>query len=368
LASKKTLLQLFAALSLVVIAAMAFSLFTTTTGSHAAGVLSGGKPRFVHFSHHFSDTQLAGSHLKHWSSSFTSGGTTYKFSMVGTNPKKGSATTTVAVTVVPLRLTFSNGRAFDGTTKVQETTGSPIFQDAQFISGSTQYGDAIQRAEFWNSVSTTSPNYHVLVGAPKIATAISLKIPKSDGATVTDPSSGKTIGIININWFDPQLQSLLISQGFTPNMLPIFLSHDVYLSQGSPTLSNCCIGGYHNAVSNNAGLQTYIFTNDADPGVQGGFAEDVSALSHELAEWLNDPFGTNVVPNWISPIAPQYGCNNFLEVGDPLVGVVFTVSGFSGSHLQDEAFFSWFARQTPSIAINGLYTYLGTFKALSKHC
>ncbi len=368
MASKKTLLQLFAALSLVVIAAMAFSLFTTTAGSHAAGVLSGGKPRFVHFSHHFSDTQLAGAHLKHWSSSFTSGGTTYKFSMVGTNPKKGSATTTVPVTIVPLRLTFSNGKAFDGTTKVPETTGSPIFQNAQFISGSTQYGDAIQRAEFWNSVSTTSPKYHVLVGTPAIATAISLKIPKADGATVTDPSSGKTIGIININWFDPQLQSLLISQGFTPNMLPIFLSHDVYLSQGSPTLSNCCIGGYHNAVSNNAGLQTYIFTNDADPGVQGGFAEDVSALSHELAEWLNDPFGTNVVPNWISPIAPQYGCNNFLEVGDPLVGVVFTVSGFSGSHLQDEAFFSWFARQTPSIAINGLYTYLGTFKALSKHC
>jgi hypothetical protein len=368
LASKKTLLQLFAALSLVVVAAMAFSLFTTTTGSHAAGVLSGGKPRFVHFSNHFSDTQLAGSHLKHWSSSFTSGGTTYKFSMVGTNPKKGSATTSVPVTIVPLRLTFSNGKAFDGTTKVPETTGSPIFQDAKFISGSTQYGDAIQRAEFWNSVSTTSPNYHVLVGTPTIATAVSLVVPKADGATVTDPSSGKTIGIININWFDPQLQSLLISQGFTPNMLPIFLSDDVYLSQGSPTLSNCCIGGYHNAVINNAGLQTYIFTNDADPGVQGGFAEDVSALSHELAEWLNDPFGTNVVPNWISPIAPQYGCSNLLEVGDPLVGVVFTVSGFSGSHLQDEAFFSWFARQTPSIAINGLYTYLGTFKALSQHC
>ena len=369
MASKKTLLQLFAALSLVVVvAAMAFNLFTTTTGSHAAGVLSGGKPRFVHFSNHFSDTQLAGAHLKHWSSSFTSGGTTYKFSMVGTNPKKGSATTTVPVTIMPLRLTFSNGKAFDGTTKVPETTGSPIFQDAQFISGSTQYGDAIQRAEFWKSVSTTSPNYHVLVGTPKVATAVSLAVPKVDGATVTDSSSGKTIGIINVNWFDPRLQSLLISRGFTPNMLPIFLSDNVYLSQGSPTLSNCCIGGYHNAVSNNAGLQTYIFTNDADPGVQGGFAEDVSALSHELAEWLNDPFGTNVVPNWISPTAPQYGCSNVLEVGDPLVGVVFTVSGFSGSHLQDEAFFSWFARQTPSIAINGLYTYLGTFKALSQHC
>jgi hypothetical protein len=31
-------------------------------------------------------------------------------------------------------------------------------------------------------------------------------------------------------------------------------------------------------------------------------------------------------------------------------------------------FFNWFARQSPSLAINGLYTYLGTFKALSKKC
>src|SRR5260370_8109131 len=106
---------------------MAFNLFTTTTGSHAAGVLSGGKPRFVHFSNHFSDTQLAGAHLKHWSSSFTSGGTTYKFSMVGTNPKKGSATTTVPVTIVPLTLTFSNGKIFAGPPTCPQTPGSPIF-------------------------------------------------------------------------------------------------------------------------------------------------------------------------------------------------------------------------------------------------
>src|SRR5260370_30447955 len=279
---------------------MAFSLFTTTKGSRAAGVLSDGKPRFVHFSHHFSDTQLVSAHLKHWSSSFTSGGTTYKFSMVGTNPKKGSATTTVPVTIVPLRLTFSNGKAFDGTTKVPETTGSPIFQNAPFISGSTQYGDAIQRAEFWKSVSTTSPNYHVLVGTPTIATAVTLPVPNADGATVTDPGSGKTIRIINVNWFHPQFQSLLISQSFTPNILPVFLSDNVYLSPVSPTLSNCCIGGYHNAVSNNAGLQTYIFTHDADPGVHGALAEDAIAPSHHLPQWLNDPFGTNIFPNWIS--------------------------------------------------------------------
>jgi len=206
------------------------------------------------------------------------------------------------------------------------------------------------------------------LGTPTIAGAVTIHVPSADGATATDSNSGETIGIIDINWFDPQLQALLTSLHFTPSMLPIFLANNVYLSQGAPTLSNCCIGGYHSAVSNSAGLQTYIFSVNANEGVLGGFGDDVSALSHEMAEWLNDPFGNNVVPHWTSPIAPQYGCNNLLEVGDPLVGVTFTISGFSGSHLQDEAFFSWFARQKPSIGINGQYTYLATFTSLSKHC
>src|SRR5256885_11430712 len=47
-------------------------------------------------------------------------------------------------------------------------------------------------------------------------------------------------------------------------MLPIFLSHNVYLSQGVPTLSNCCIGGYHSAVNNTARLETYLWASESD--------------------------------------------------------------------------------------------------------
>jgi len=365
----KFLVRLFAVLSIMIVIAMAFSVFTVANSSVHASQISGGtsKPRYAQFHGNFSDVVLAKSGLKHWSSSFSAEGKTWKYSMVGTNPTKGSATTTVPVTIVPLLLKFSNGKSFDGTPQVSATTSSPLFQNAPFKSGKSQYGDAIQRAEFWNSVSTKSPNYHVLVGSPTIAKTVALSIPPVDGKTVVDSSSGKTIGLININWFDPQMQTLLTSLKFTPNMLPIFLSHNVYLSQGAPTLSNCCIGGYHNAVNDTAGLQTYIWSTEADSGVVGGFGEDVSALSHEMLEWFNDPFTNNVVPNWTSPTAPQYGCNNLLEVGDPLVGVLFTVTGFS-SHLQDVALFSWFARQSPSIAMNGLYTYLGKFTGLSKTC
>ncbi|HJT58841.1 MAG TPA: hypothetical protein VJ761_20190 [Ktedonobacteraceae bacterium] len=361
---------LFVFASMVIVAALVLSALAVTYLPAQASPRSSvnGTPRYVQFHHSFSDAALAASHLPHWSSSFKAEGKKYKYTMAGTNPANGSATTTVPVTIVPLNLVFSNGKSFDGTSQVSQAIDSPLFQNAPFISGTTQYGDAVARAEFWNYISTTSPNYHVLVGTPTVDSTLTINIPSADGKTIKDPFSGKTIGLIDINWFDPQIQTELTALGFTPKMLPIFLSRNVYLTQGAPLLRNCCFGGYHEAVYNSAGLQTFIWSNDADAGVQGGFSDDVDSLSHEILEWFNDPFGGNIVPNWISPIVPQFGCNNVLEVGDPLGEVTFTVSGYSGDHLQDVAFFSWFARQSPSLAINGQYTYLGTFTGLSQKC
>jgi hypothetical protein len=364
----KFLVRMLSALSVAMVVALAFSVFAVSSaGAQATQQASGGNgtPRFVQFHHTFTPAQLAQSGLTTFTSKFKSEGKTWTYTMVGTNPSKGSATTTTPVTIVPLLMKFTGGVNFDGTQQAPVLTGSPLFQNAPFISGTTQYGDAVARAEFWNSVNKKSPNYHDLLATPTVASTVTMNIPAQDGATAVDPSTGKVIGLVDINYLDPQIQSLITSMHFTNNMLPIFLSYDVYATAGAPILANCCIGGYHNALGN---MQTYAWTTQVDEGVQGGFSEDVSASSHEILEWFNDPFTNNVVPNWISPIAPQYGCNNFLEVGDPLVGVLFTVTGFSSDHLQDVAFFNWFARQKKSKAINHLYTYLGTFTGLSKKC
>ena len=88
-------------------------------------------------------------------------------------------------------------------------------------------------------------------------------------------------------------------------------------------------------------------------------------MTHEIAEWLNDPFINDVVPAWTVKSEPQYGCSHRLEVGDPLVGVVFKVKGL---HYQDEADFSWFARQKPSLGFQGRYSYRGTFTTVSPAC
>jgi hypothetical protein len=46
---------------------------------------------------------------------------------------------------------------------------------------------------------------------------------------------------------------------------------------------------------------------------------DTYFAAHEINEWVNDPFGNNPTPTW-GKIGQVTGCQNNLEVGDPLTG------------------------------------------------
>ena len=85
-------------------------------------------------------------------------------------------------------------------------------------------------------------------------------------------------------------------------------------------------------------------------------------ISHEIGEWANDPFGTNLVPPW-GGTGQVPGCQDNLEVGDPLTPTnilpVTMPNGFSYK-LQELAFFSWFFGGE-SIGVNGWYSNNGTF-------
>lgn len=302
--------------------------------------------------------------VPYWSSSFTFNGTTYPYTMIGSNPAAGSSTTTIRPVIVPISFTFSNGVTLDGSTRVQPAIASPIFQKAQFVSGNTQYGDAIQRAEFWNSVSTTSPNYHVLLNQPTVFPTMSLNVPAQSGQESTGGSTGAPLGLVDINYFYPLVRSAIAMMPLSATTLPIFITYNTFFYQGSTT--NCCILGYHDAVASMTGkLNTYMVAAYSDLGIFSQPIADIHALSHELSEWLNDPFINNTVPNWTVPSESQYGCSSSLETGDPLVGVAFDVNGY---HPQDEAFLPWFARQAPSPSYQGRYTYLGTFNTFSPSC
>src|SRR6185503_3155197 len=70
-------------------------------------------------------------------------------------------------------------------------------------------------------------------------------------------------------------------------------------------------------------LSPGIFSR-ANGGTNWAF-QDIHAISHEVAEWADDPFVNNYVEPWFAVTAPQYGCVDALETGDPVVSIGFAM-------------------------------------------
>jgi hypothetical protein len=207
-------------------------------------------------------------------------------------------------------------------------------------------------------------------------------------------------GVADYSWFSSYLQQLIGSLRISSTTTPIFLTDNVLLYIGHENYGNCCVLGYHGAAmpvghgsgsSNGQGkqpVQTFIYAAWATPGTYSGFLSDytgsrsspaptrgladIHPLSHEVSEFLDDPFVNNAVNPWLTPTAPQYGCSNLLEVGDPVVGVWFPYSEntaaaptgttyYGDYHPEDEVDAQWFGRGGIEPVLGPAYTARLTF-------
>jgi hypothetical protein len=339
--------------------------------------------------------------VPHWHGAFTdpTNGTTYGYNMVGTDPFHSPGSSTIPTDIIPLNISFAAnaGQSLNGSDRVESTVSSPIFQKADYTSVSdssggpgilspgndgVQYEDAIMRSQF---NLTGSSAYHVKLGQPTVAPSVSITVPANQGSMYQN-SRGVKYGLVNITWFSAQVQRVLGAAHADPTHLPIVLTDNVMLYIGDT--SNCCVIGYHGASKvtgngggningqGNQGVQTYAYAAYTTPGTFGSaYLKDIHALSHEIAEWGDDPFINNTVNPWLTPTAPQYGCTAALETGDPVVGIGFTLPGNSYDtnsasdgywHPEDEVFLPWFARQAPNTtsqpsqtSAGGRYTFMG---------
>jgi hypothetical protein len=288
---------------------------------------------------------------------------TYHDTFIGTNPKNGPPTT-VPVDIIPIKLTSGttvmnpNSPIGGGNSAVQQTLASPLFnKSVDYVQGGTdigktQYEDAVQRLNLWHNVSKNNPGYHLLFGTPTVEPLQSVPVPSSEGIVTT--AFHTTVIVANINWFDPIVQGMITSLGIPASTLPIFVVVNSYLSDNSG-VSGCCIGGYHNY----NGTQTYAEFSYLT--TSGAFSQDVSALSHELGEWMDDPLTNNTdVPHSCATHGNQ---QQIYETGDPLEGGAnfgdypYTVGGFTW-HLQDLVTPVYFGAPAKTSA-NGFVTFQG---------
>ncbi len=286
-------------------------------------------------------TKHTPSGLPEYTAPFTYGGQTYNPVFVGNAPT-GGTTTTLPVYIIPVKMTYGStsfsplSTLPNGRTVIANIIASPLFQsNVDYVQGgtnlgTTQYEDAFQRATLWGTVQSHQ-GWHTLLGTPTVEPLQSLTVPRGYGRITND--AGSTTIEASINWFDPQIEALLTRLSIPSNSLAVFITTQTYLLEYNK--SGCCIGGYHSVT--NSG-QTYNHATYIQKS--GEFAQDVSALSHEIGEWLDDPNTNNTVPS---------ACGNgaVLEVGDPLEGnsnyggYPYTVGGFT-YNLQDLTLLTYF--------------------------
>jgi hypothetical protein len=361
-------------------------------------------------------------------------GITYGYNMVGANPNTcaGSACdVTVQADITPIIVNINFGGAvwtFDPTVPIGSgpsvlngTLASPQFatndygtttaatvpscgantSECRGVGGSLsqddggnqlQLEDATMRAQF---SQTGSSGYHLRLN-PNVLPAVTINVPANHG-TLIQSGRGVIAAQVDIKWWAAQIKNLETKAD--PTHLPIYLTNNVMNYIGVP--GNCCVIGFHGTIpvglgsgsgntNGNAKLQTFAWASWVKPGFYARPAggtdwalQDIHALSHEVSEWADDPFVNNWVEPWLTPTAPQYGCTNILETGDPVVAIGFSMgtnttdqtvspngtSSFDGRyHPEDEVFLPWFMRtapngvseptQSPSTNI-GRYTLMG---------
>jgi len=310
-------------------------------------------------------------------------GNTYQGTIVGRSPFfHGARETDVKVFIIPLKIHMPDtGRTFDptatdpdgclpgGDTALGLSQGSPIFTAPAsdwtmngVDVGAGQFNDVFQRAEFFSDISATGNRYHTVMSPVTTLPAVTFNVPSGKGLTYSAAGFGGCghIGVVDINTLQTFLESTeipaLAGSGVGPTNFPFFLLYNVVMGDpGDSLTSNCCVIGYHGGFGNP--LQTYTPTDFDSTGVFGSGLSDTSVFAHEVGEWMNDPAGTNPTPAW-GHIGQVGGCQNNLEVGDPLSGTLMpTVSmpdGFT-YNLQELAFFSWFYSST-SLGANGFFS------------
>jgi hypothetical protein len=324
-----------------------------------------------------------------FSSSFMFQGRAFPYTMVGRAPQSGG-TTRIATSYIPMSLIFDefvdetgNSIVLDAEAITDEMLHSPNFERVPYSVGNTQFGDAVQRAEFFSVMQRPNGgdpddfdngSWHTILERPRILTPVVIEVPVGSSVVFQIPDGG-FLALIDLNYLAAQLNTLLQTEGVKVDELPIFVTRNAVFGDfffGFPL--SCCIGGFHTALEVGqggitTGIQTLAFATAIDTNVaDAAFGDptlfaDVQALSHEISEWINDPFVNNIVPSWQFPGLSGGSCANLLETGDPVENLpdpTFPVvlHGFT-YHPQTEALLQWFTRESPSSAVGGVYTYPG---------
>jgi chitinase len=300
--------------------------------------------------------------------SFQVEGKTYPYVMAGGDPRTGGKTI-VETVVLPLALTFE---ATSITTKLssselQQITQSPLFEAYDFPNGKTQYADAILHATFDRAAKS---DWHVLLGKPRVAPELAMRVPAANGYFLSSRGSGKSLAIADMDFVQQQILKAIPTLSAGPGKLLVVVSKNVaYYSLGDATV--CCSVGAHGMAPLNPSskaTQPFVIASYMDSGAMPRY-QDIQPISQQIAEWFYDPLHgveSNQVPGWLQPPS-DYRCGGrelssaylYEQPVDspPLASATRASLHGREYHLQNVALLPWFAQSTSPKTFRRAYSF-----------
>lgn len=321
-----------------------------------------------------------------------SAGRDFRFTMVGNDPKLGGTTVYPAnIDEVDLQLLNADGSVFKTVPFApfeNLTLESPNFEPLDYRSGrNIEFGDAVHRAQFFNVMKN---NWHTLM-IPRIVNRVTITVPffvnvqLSNGTIIQARSyftgtaaDGSTFVLMLSPLFNFFFGNEVVNEinlgNFTTNGMNMTLFPNTFLFNLNVNNPNapggCCVLGFHTFFRDGGFPEDRWITQYASwisPGLFGAGFQDVTALSHELAESFANPFVSNPAPNWQFPGVPATAkvCQANLEEGDPIEVLANATAAIEVKekkfdfvyHPQNIPLLQWFEMGTTSSAIDGAFSF-----------
>ncbi|HEY1938662.1 MAG TPA: hypothetical protein VGJ33_12065 [Candidatus Angelobacter sp.] len=318
----------------------------------------------------------------------------FRFTMAGNDPKLGGTTVFPGLILeVSWELLNADGSVFKDVPFApfeKVFLESPNFEPLDYRTGhNIQFEDAVHRAQFFNVMKN---NWHSVI-VPQVVDKVTIQVPRfvnvqlrngtivqarsyftgtaADGSTFIEMLSP----LFNAFFDNTEINEINLGN-FRTNAMNMSLYPNTFLfnlNQANPqTPGSCCVLGFHTYFANFDGLfpqQRFIsqFASWISPGLFGAGFQDVTALSHELAESFGNPFVSNSTPNWQFPGEPANAavCQNNLEEGDPIevlanatAAIEVKEKGFDFIyHPQNIPLLQWFEMGAGSSAVDGSFSF-----------
>jgi hypothetical protein len=313
-----------------------------------------------------------------------SDGATYSGVLVGGNPFGATAPFSIDAVLIPMIIDVlqPDGTivAFDPTAPNScDPEGLPVvyrFQQSPLVVatdlkfngvdvGKAQYIDGFMRAQFWNAPHHNRSSYtnHLNWSFPS---AIAFPVLDSRNSVIQNPGTCNEVAVILGDVFNSWIETYFIpelqkAKVISPTQFAFFLTKNVVTANTLSPVTGIK-GGAHRSVGSPA--QTWA------RAASGG---DINTASHEIAEWMNDPFLTNKAPSWGYIGEDKTGCSRAVEVGDPTNGTrapSISTDLVYYYNPQELTFFSWFFTPdgAPSWGAGGKFSSNGKFTGPSKLC